>query len=151
MGILSKITALFSSSSKSRAVKTKPVVAKPKKAATPKKTPAKKSATPKKKTPAKKSTPKKSAKKTPAKKKAKKAKKETTYLELVQGTQSKYWMISVKGKTTTVGFGRIAHGAKGTEQPPKVHETAAAARQFYGRQISNKEKKGFTSLGLVPE
>ena len=125
MGILSKITALFSSSSKSRAVKTKPVVAKPKKAATPKKT--------------------------PAKKKAKKAKKETTYLELVQGTQSKYWMISVEGKTTTVGFGRIAHGAKGTEQPPKVHETAAAARQFYGRQISNKEKKGFTSLGLVPE
>ena len=139
MGILSKITALFSSSSKSRAVKTKPVVAKPKKAATPKKTPAKKS------------TPKKSAKKTPAKKKAKKAKKETTYLELVQGTQSKYWMISVEGKTTTVGFGRIAHGAKGTEQPPKVHETAAAARQFYARQISNKEKKGFTSLGLVPE
>ena len=148
MGILSKITALFSSSAKSRAVKTKPVVAKPKKAATPKK----------KKTPAKKSTPKKSAKKpTPAKKtpaakkKAKKAKKETTYLELVQGTQSKYWMISVEGKTTTVGFGRIAHGAKGTEQPPKVHETAAAARQFYARQISNKEKKGFTSLGLVPE
>ena len=147
MGILSKITALFSSSAKSRAVKTKPVVAKPKKAATPKK-----------KTPAKKSTPKKSAKKpTPAKKtpaakkKAKKAKKETTYLELVQGTQSKYWMISVEGKTTTVGFGRIAHGAKGTEQPPKVHETASAARQFYARQIANKEKKGFTSLGLVPE
>ena len=142
MGILSKITALFSSSAKSRAVKTKPVVAKPKKAATPKK-----------KTPAKKSTPKKSAKKpTPAKKtpaakkKAKKAKKETTYLELVQGTQSKYWMISVEGKTTTVGFGRIAHGAKGTEQPPKVHETAAAARQFYARQISNKEKKGFSEF-----
>ena len=148
MGILSKLTALFSSSSKSRAVKTKPVVAKPKKAATPKKTQAKKS-TPKKSTPATKATP---AKKTPAaKKKVKKAKKETTYLELVQGTQGKYWMITLEAKTTTVGFGRIAHGAKGTEQPPKVHETAAAARQFYARQISNKEKKGFTSLGLVPE
>jgi predicted DNA-binding WGR domain protein len=60
-------------------------------------------------------------------------------------------MITLDGKTTTVTFGKIAHGAAGTEQAPKAHESAAKARAFYDKQIAAKEKQGFTSLGLVPE
>ena len=60
-------------------------------------------------------------------------------------------MITADGKTTSVTFGKIAHGAAGTEQAPKAHESAAKARAFYAKQIAAKEKQGFTSLGLVPE
>ena len=153
MGVFSTLKSLFKTSKK-------PVLKKASKSATPRKaavakTPkaAAKAKTPKKSPAAKKSA---SAKKAPAsaKPKAKPKKKaapESTYLEYVEPSKSKFWMITLDGKTTTVTFGKIAHGAAGTEQAPKAHESAAKARAFYAKQIAAKEKQGFTSLGLVPE
>ena len=153
MGVFSTLKSLFKTSKK-------PVLKKASKSATPRKaavakTPkaAAKAKTPKK-SPAKKPA---SAKKAPAsakpnaKKPKKKAAPESTYLEYVEPSKSKFWMITLDGKTTTVTFGKIAHGAAGTEQAPKAHESAAKARAFYAKQIAAKEKQGFTSLGLVPE
>ena len=154
MGVFSTLKSLFKTSKK-------PVLKKASKSATPRKAAvAAKAKTPK--AAAKAKTPKKSpakpasAKKAPAsaKPKAKPKKKaapESTYLEYVEPSKSKFWMITLDGKTTTVAFGKIAHGAAGTEQAPKAHESAAKARAFYAKQIAAKEKQGFTSLGLVPE
>ena len=154
MGVFSTLKSLFKTSKK-------PVLKKASKSATPRKAAvAAKAKTPK--AAAKAKTPKKSpakpasAKKAPAsaKPKAKPKKKaapESTYLEYVEPSKSKFWMITLDGKTTTVTFGKIAHGAAGTEQAPKAHESAAKARAFYAKQIAAKEKQGFTSLGLVPE
>lgn len=154
MGVFSTLKSLFKTSKK-------PVLKKASKSATPRKAAVAATKTPK--AVAKAKTPKKSpaakpasAKKAPAsaKPKAKPKKKaapESTYLEYVEPSKSKFWMITLDGKTTTVTFGKIAHGAAGTEQAPKAHESAAKARAFYAKQIAAKEKQGFTSLGLVPE
>ena len=148
MGVFSTLKSLFKTSKK-------PVLKKASKSATPRKAAV---ATKTPKAAAKAKTPKKSpakpasAKKAPAAKpKKKKAAPESTYLEYVEPSKSKFWMITLDGKTTTVTFGKIAHGAAGTEQAPKAHESAAKARAFYAKQIAAKEKQGFTSLGLVPE
>lgn len=151
MGVFSTLKSLFKTSKK-------PVLKKASKSATPRKAAVAKTpkAAAKAKTPKKSPAKPASAKKAPAsaKPKAKPKKKaapESTYLEYVEPSKSKFWMITLDGKTTTVTFGKIAHGAAGTEQAPKAHESAAKARAFYAKQIAAKEKQGFTSLGLVPE
>ena len=147
MGVFSTLKSLFKTSKK-------PVLKKASKSATPRKAAVAKTpkAAAKAKTPKKSPAKPASAKKAPASKKPKKkAAPESTYLEYVEPSKSKFWMITLDGKTTTVTFGKIAHGAAGTEQAPKAHESAAKARAFYAKQIAAKEKQGFTSLGLVPE
>ena len=154
MGVFSTLKSLFKTSKK-------PVLKKASKSATPRKAavaaktpkgPAAKAKTPKKSPAAKPASAKKApASAKPKAKPKKKAAPESTYLEYVEPSKSKFWMITLDGKTTSVTFGKIAHGAAGTEQAPKAHESAAKARAFYAKQIAAKEKQGFTSLGLVPE
>ena len=98
---------------------------------------------------------KKAAKKVPAKKGKKKeessseeessddddddapvSKAGVTYLEM----DSKFWEVTVKGKQTTVRYGKI--DSKG-QTSVKTHASAAAAKAFAAKEAAGKEKKGY--------
>jgi cell wall assembly regulator SMI1/predicted DNA-binding WGR domain protein len=65
---------------------------------------------------------------------------ETQSFEFDDGSSSKFWAISVSGKTHTVHYGRI--GTKGQKRT-KVFATSHAAAKDAERLIAQKSKKGY--------
>jgi cell wall assembly regulator SMI1/predicted DNA-binding WGR domain protein len=65
---------------------------------------------------------------------------ETERFELKDGSSSKFWEISVSGKTQTVRFGRI--GTNG-QVKTKLFPTSSAAAKDAERLIAQKLKKGY--------
>ena len=65
----------------------------------------------------------------------------TTRLECIEGSSSKFWEISVDTNTTTVVFGKIGDAGRSTT---KVHKDKAAALKFKEKQVATKVKGGYT-------
>ncbi len=63
--------------------------------------------------------------------------------ELVEGTSSKFWEISVAGSDVTVRYGRI--GTKG-QTSTKSFADAAAAAQHAAKLIAEKTDKGYCEM-----
>lgn len=63
--------------------------------------------------------------------------------ELVEGKSSKYWEITLKGKSFTVRFGKI--GTDGQQQR-KDFASAQDAKSEYEKLIAQKLKKGYVEL-----
>lgn len=68
---------------------------------------------------------------------------QSTYLELVSGTSSKYWKIIFLDATTTQVFNGRIGAAKGQAQDPKEHATEAAANTHYAKLVKSKLNKGY--------
>lgn len=72
----------------------------------------------------------------------------STYLECKEGTSNKFWSISINDITTTIKYGKI--GTNGTESI-KEHKDNATANKFAAKQISEKNKKGYTTtISSIP-
>lgn len=76
----------------------------------------------------------------PKKAAATKSGKGATRLEYVQGKSSKFWEISVSGKSVTVRFGRIGTTGQSTT---RTHANEAAARKDADGMIQKKLKAGY--------
>ena len=64
--------------------------------------------------------------------------------ELVEGTSSKFWEVSVEGASFTVTFGRI--GSAGRTETKKCKDAKAAAAEAEKR-VAEKVKKGYSAVG----
>jgi predicted DNA-binding WGR domain protein/cell wall assembly regulator SMI1 len=64
--------------------------------------------------------------------------------ELVEGTSSKFWEISVEGDTVTVTFGKI--GTAGSSKD-KTHPSADDAAREAAKLVAEKTKKGYSEVG----
>ncbi len=64
--------------------------------------------------------------------------------ELTDGSSSKFWEVSVSGKTLSVHFGRI--GTNGQLQT-KILASAAAAKEQADRLVAEKLRKGYAEVG----
>ena len=136
MGVFSTLKSLFKTSKK-------PVLKKASKSATPRKAAVAKTpkAAAKAKTPKKSPAKPASAKKAPASKKPKKkAAPESTYLEYVEPSKSKFWMITLDGKTTTVTFGNTrfydiqnGNNPRGLTVPGLAHDVVATDHSSLSR------------------
>lgn len=63
--------------------------------------------------------------------------------ELVEGSSSKFWEISIRDASLTIRFGKI--GTDGT-QNYKVFDSTAEAQKEYDKLIAQKMKKGYTKV-----
>ena len=63
------------------------------------------------------------------------------YFELTSDKSSKFWEISVSGKSVTVRYGRI--GSSGTKKET-TYPASAAAKRVAEKLITEKEKKGYS-------
>ena len=88
-----------------------------------------------------KAAPAKTTAKAPAKTTAAPAKGKARRFELVEGSSSKFWEISLDGSSFTTRFGRI--GASG-QSSTKSFDSADKARKEYDKLVAEKTRKGYT-------
>ena len=63
------------------------------------------------------------------------------YLELIEGTSSKYWEINLKGKNVIITFGRI--GIKNPVSQLRKFDSNEEAKKYAERKIKEKINKGY--------
>ncbi len=68
--------------------------------------------------------------------------------ELVEGTSSKFWAISLSGESLTTRYGRIGTDGQTTT---KTFESAAKARKEHDKLVAEKTKKGYAAASGPPE
>lgn len=66
--------------------------------------------------------------------------------ELVEGSSSKFWEVSVRGDTVTVTFGKI--GTAGSSKD-KTHPSPEEAAREAAKLVAEKTKKGYSEVGAA--